>query len=208
MKTVLSRRHALGLALGTAVLPVLRPARADAAAAAAARAFVNDFGQQLIAIVNSNRTLADKKAAMLPLLQAHVDMDAIARYCLGRYWRVATPQQQAQYLDLFHHVLVNAITDKIGDYRGVTFTIGGTSQVGTDQAVDTVINRPEQPAANTQWIISNSSGQPKVVDVVGEGTSLRLTQRQDYASFIARHNGSVNALLQALDHQVAAHNIH
>ncbi|CAP54807.1 putative toluene tolerance [Gluconacetobacter diazotrophicus PA1 5] len=159
----------------------------------------------MIAIVNSNRSLSEKKVAILPLLQAHVDMDAIGRYCLGRYWRVATPEQQSRYLALFHQVLLNAITDKIGDYRGVTFTINGTSMVGADQAVDTVINRPEQPAANTQWIVSSSSGQPKVVDVVGEGTSLRLTQRQDYASFIARHNGSVDALLHALDHQVAAH---
>ncbi|WP_050935109.1 MlaC/ttg2D family ABC transporter substrate-binding protein [Gluconacetobacter diazotrophicus] len=181
------------------------PSSCAGSRSASARAFVNDFGLRLIAIVNSNRSLSEKKVAILPLLQAHVDMDAIGRYCLGRYWRVATPEQQSRYLALFHQVLLNAITDKIGDYRGVTFTINGTSMVGADQAVDTVINRPEQPAANTQWIVSSSSGQPKVVDVVGEGTSLRLTQRQDYASFIARHNGSVDALLHALDHQVAAH---
>ncbi|GBQ36766.1 ABC transporter substrate-binding protein [Gluconacetobacter azotocaptans] len=203
MKTVLARRHVLGLVAGAIALPAARPARA--ADAAAARSFVTDFGRQLVAIVNSDRTLTDKKAAILPLLQAHVDMDAIGRYCLGRYWRVATPEQQAHYLTLFHQVLVNSITDKIGDYRGVTFTVSGTSPAGDDQAVETIINRPEQPSANTQWIVSTTSGQPKVVDVVGEGTSLRLTQRNDYASFVARHNGSIDALLHALDHQVAAH---
>jgi phospholipid transport system substrate-binding protein len=208
MKTVLTRRHALGLiaAIGAAaLLPAARTARAADESAASARAFVTEFGRQLLLIVNSDRSLSEKKVAILPLLQAHVDMDEIGRYCLGRYWRVATPEQQAHYLALFHQVLLNSITDKIGDYRGVSFTIGGTATVGSDQAVDTVISRPEQPAANTQWIVSNSSGQPKVVDVVGEGTSLRLTQRQDYASFIARHNGSIDALLHALDHQVAAH---
>ncbi|MBB2202518.1 MlaC/ttg2D family ABC transporter substrate-binding protein [Gluconacetobacter tumulisoli] len=208
MKTVLARRHVLGLVAGAIALPAARHARAADAAAASARSFVTDFGRQLITIVNSDRSLADKKTAILPLLQAHVDMDSIGRYCLGRYWRVATPEQQARYLTLFHQVLLNAITDKIGDYRGVTFTVSGTSPAGDDQAVDTIINRPEQPAANTQWIVSTTSGQPKVVDVVGEGTSLRLTQRQDYASFVARHNGSVDALLQALDHQVAAHGAH
>lgn len=203
MKTALSRRHALGLAAATAALHVAAPARA--ASAQEARAFVSTFGQQLIAIVNSDRTLAEKKTAILPLLQEHVDMDAIGRYCLGRYWRVATPEQQTRFLALFHQILVNSISDKIGDYRGVTFTIGNVTASGTDQAVDTVINRPEQPVVNAQWIVSFSSGKPMVVDVMAEGPSLRLTTRQDYASFIGRHNGSIDALLHALDHQVAAH---
>ncbi len=29
------------------------------------------------------------------------------------------------------------------------------------------------------------SGSPKIVDVIAEGTSLRLTQRSDYASYLA-----------------------
>lgn len=203
MKTALSRRHALGLAAAVAALPVTAPARA--ASADEARTFVNSLGQRLIAIVNSDRSLSEKKVAILPLLQDNVDMDAIGRYCMGRYWRVATPDQQTRFLALFHQIVVNSITDKIGDYRGVTFTIGPVSASGTDQAVDTVINRPEQPAVNAQWIVSFSSGKPMVVDVMAEGPSLRLTTRQDYASFIGRHNGSIDALLHALDHQVAAH---
>ncbi|MBB2167013.1 ABC transporter substrate-binding protein [Gluconacetobacter aggeris] len=203
MKTALSRRHALGLVAAAATLRVAAPARA--ASAGDARAFVSSFGQQLIAIVNSDHSLADKKVAILPLLQEHVDMDAMGRYCLGRYWRVATPEQQTRFLALFHQILVNSITDKIGDYRGVTFTIGNVASSGPDQAVDTVISRPEQPAFNAQWIVSFSSGKPMVVDVMAEGPSLRLTTRQDYASFLGRHNGSIDALLHALDHQVEAH---
>ncbi|MBB2178485.1 MlaC/ttg2D family ABC transporter substrate-binding protein [Gluconacetobacter tumulicola] len=198
MKTALSRRHALGLVAAAATLRVAAPARA--ASAGDARAFVSSFGQHLIAIVNSDHSLADKKVAILPLLQEHVDMDA-----MGRYWRVATPEQQTRFLALFHQILVNSITDKIGDYRGVTFTIGNVASSGPDQAVDTVISRPEQPAFNAQWIVSFSSGKPMVVDVMAEGPSLRLTTRQDYASFLGRHNGSIDALLHALDHQVQAH---
>ena len=45
-------------------------------------------------------------------------------------------------------------------------------------------------------------GGPKIVDVVAEGTSLRLTQRDDYASYLARNNDSVQALIDALKRQV------
>ena len=46
------------------------------------------------------------------------------------------------------------------------------------------------------------NGQPRVVDVIAEGTSLRLTQRSEYSSVIQRNNGQVGALLQAMRGQI------
>ncbi|AHI26847.1 MlaC/ttg2D family ABC transporter substrate-binding protein [Komagataeibacter swingsii] len=204
MQTSIPRRHALALLAATAAaMPVASAWAVDASAQA--RSFVTMFGNKLVGVVNSDIPLEKKKQDILPLLEQYVDVDAIGRYCLGRYWRTATPEQQARYIKLFHQVLVNAITDKIGDYRGVTFVVGSSTPAGEDAAVSTVINRPGQPGADTQWIISTTSGSPKVVDVVGEGASLRLTQRQDYGSFIARNGGNVDALLHALDKQIANH---
>ncbi|GAB6967559.1 ABC transporter substrate-binding protein [Komagataeibacter kakiaceti JCM 25156] len=204
MQTPFPRRHALALlATCAAALPAAPAWAVDALTQA--RSFVSMFGNKLVNIVNSDLSLEKKKQDILPLLNEYVDVDAIARFCLGRYWRTATPEQQARYLKLFHDVLVNAITDKIGDYRGVTFVVGTSAPAGDDTAVSTVINRPGQPGADTQWIISTSSGSPKVVDVVGEGASLRLTQRQDYGSFIARNGGNVDVLLHALEKQIANH---
>ena len=203
MQTSFPRRHALALLATCAATPVASAWAVDALTQA--RSFVSMFGNKLVGIVNSDMPLEKKKQDILPLLNQYVDVDAIGRYCLGRYWRIATPEQQARYIKLFHEVLVNAITDKIGDYRGVTFVVGTSAPSGDDTAVSTVINRPGQPGADTQWIISTASGSPKVVDVVGEGASLRLTQRQDYSSFIARNSGNVDALLHALDKQIANH---
>lgn len=203
MQTAIPRRHALALLATCAATPVASAWAVDALTQA--RSFVSMFGNKLVGIVNSDMPLEKKKQDILPLLNQYVDVDAIGRYCLGRYWRIATPEQQARYIKLFHEVLVNAITDKIGDYRGVTFVVGTSAPSGDDTAVSTVINRPGQPGADTQWIISSASGSPKVVDVVGEGASLRLTQRQDYSSFIARNSGNVDALLHALDKQIANH---
>ncbi|MBV1833847.1 MULTISPECIES: MlaC/ttg2D family ABC transporter substrate-binding protein [Novacetimonas] len=204
MQTSFTRRHALGLLTIVGTLSVTAPVHA-VDSGAQARTFVHEFGNKLVAIVNNDISLSQKKQQIEPLLDQNVDVDAIGRYCIGRYWRVATPEQQTHYLQLFHQVLVNAITDKIGDYRGVSFTVGQSAPSGDDIAVSTVINRPGQPPANTEWVISNSTGSPKVVDVVGEGASLRLTQRQDYSSYIARNGGNVDALLHALTRQLANH---
>ena len=66
-----------------------------------------------------------------------------------------------------------------------------------------VVNRPNNPPAKVDWVISMGSGGPKIVDVVAEGTSLRLTQRSDYASYITRNGNNVQALIDAMKQQAA-----
>jgi phospholipid transport system substrate-binding protein len=50
----------------------------------------------------------------------------------------------------------------------------------------------------------DAEGPPMVIDVIAEGTSLRLTQRCDYASFLSRNGNNVQALIDALRQQAAA----
>ncbi|GAJ27928.1 ABC transporter substrate-binding protein [Acidomonas methanolica] len=197
---VFARRVLLGLAaVATMAVSGARPALADEASD-----FVKSFGGQLVAIVNSDEPLEKKKQDVLPLLQKNLDIAEIGKFCLGRYWRAATPEQQKRYLSLFDHVLVNAITDRIGDYRGVTFIVTGTSHAPTGELVSAKIDRPGQPEADMQLLVVNNSGY-KVVDMIGEGASLRLTQRQDYSAYLQRHNGNVNTLNDALQRQIEHH---
>jgi len=74
----------------------------------------------------------------------------------------------------------------------------GETPQGANTLVGTAINRPNAPMANVQWVVDSSSGAPKVVDVVAEGTSLRLTRRNDYAAFMGAHGGDMEALLAAI----------
>ncbi|NLI28106.1 MAG: ABC transporter substrate-binding protein [Acetobacter sp.] len=194
-------RRRLLPAVVTGLLVLITGTKANAAPSAAD--FVRNLGNQLVTIVNNDSPTAQKKEQILPILQKGVDVDAIGRFCLGRYWRVATPDEQAEYLALFHKVLVNSITSKLGDYRGVSFTIGTTTQRGDDEAVAATLKRPQQPDTTMQWIVSTESGSPKIVDVIGEGASLRLTQRQDYASYISRNGGKVANLIEALKRQIS-----
>ena len=211
LKTLL--RRAAGLALAAALAAVLAgpapmfgltaPALAQTPAPGSDTEFVRDLGARLTTIVNGPGSAAAKKALVLPLLNQDVDVDGIGRSCLGRYWRTATPAQQQRFLGLFHQVLVNAITGHLGDYRGVSIAVGQATAEDGRSTVPTVITRPNQPTANVQWVISDAGGAPKVIDVVAEGVSLTLTQRSDYASYLARNGNSVDVLLNALTRQVS-----
>ena len=99
-------------------------------------------------------------------------------------------------------MLVNNITAKLGEYRGVRYTIGRVQQRDENAVVSTVVERPNNPPTRVDWIVSNLARDPKIIDVVAEGTSLRLTQREDYSSYLNRHNNSVDALIDAMRQQV------
>lgn len=53
------------------------------------------------------------------MVDATVDVDDIAHFCLGRFWRIATPEEQREYLGLFGELLVTRIAGHLGEYRGV-----------------------------------------------------------------------------------------
>ena len=199
---MLTRRAFLALgAASVAVFAAGSPARAQAAEATA---FVQQLGNQLVAVVNGPGSMAAKRARVEPLIEQSVDVEAIGRFCLGRFWRTSTPQQQQEYQRLFRQVLLNSIVGRLGEFQGIGFDMTDTVERDGNVLVGTVIRRPNQQPARVQWVVSRASGRPKIIDVIAEGTSLRLTQRSDYASYISRNGNSVDALLQALRQQVAA----
>jgi phospholipid transport system substrate-binding protein len=197
---MINRRNFLTLATVSALLPL--SVRAQSAADKAA-AFVKSTGDRLVAVVNGPGSTSVKRAQMTQIINNDVDVEGIGRFCLGRYWKQATPEQQKQYLALFHEVLVTNITAKLGEYQGVTFTMGRSRPQDEEAVVSTTVIRPNNPPTAVDWIIANPTNTPKIIDVVAEGTSLRLTQRQDYASYLTHNNGSVDALIAAMKNQIS-----
>jgi phospholipid transport system substrate-binding protein len=189
---------------GAAAVPLLiaafgTPARAGVADPAM---FVKQFADKLVAIVNGPGDTAAKRGALQPVIDQDVDVAAIARFCLARFWNMASPEQQQKYVTVFHQVLMNAISSHLGEYQGVSFSFGATRPEGESSVVATVVTRPNAPPANIGWVVSTASGAPKVVDVLAEGTSMRLEQRADYTSYLSRHNSDIDALIAALQRQV------
>lgn len=163
--------------------------------------FVRQFGMQVLAIVSGPGSVEQKRGRLEPLITQAVDIPAIGQFVLGRFWRTATPQQQQEFQRLFNQVLLNNVGGRIGEFSGVGFTMTSTTQREGGTHVGTTIARPNQQPNRVEWVVGNASGRPRIIDVVAEGTSLRLTQRNDYASFISRNGNRVDALLDAMRRQ-------
>ncbi len=173
-------------------------ARAQAPSADAASAFVNATARQMTAIIDSSADSGSKTRQLQAVVDQVVDAEAIARFCLGRYWPAATPAQRTAFLGLFHAVLLDGVAGQIRAYKGVTVTLGRVQPHDTDVSVSSVVQRPDNEPANVDWVIEQSGGGLKIEDIVAEGTSMRLTRRNDYTAFLASHGGNVDALLAAM----------
>src|SRR3954453_8691618 len=147
----------------SALLSAARPVHAQTADKAAA--FIKATGDKLVGVVNGPGSPSSKRAAMTQIVDSYVDVDEIGRFCLGRYWRQATPEQQKQYLKLFHEVLVTNITAKLGEYQGVRFTMGRSRLEDEDAVVSTTVESPNNPPTAVDWIVSNPASSPKIIDV-------------------------------------------
>jgi phospholipid transport system substrate-binding protein len=98
---------------------------------------------------------------------------------------------------------MRSITGHLGDYQGVGFTVDKSAARDGGTIVSTTVTRPNNAPAKVDWVIADVNGQPKIEDVIAEGTSMRLTQQSDYAGFIAQNNNDIGALIAAMQKQAA-----
>lgn len=185
--------------LGLLALASLAPAQAQVDTARAA-AFIQAAGDELVAAINNpGLGPAARQERVAAILRRSVDIEAVGRFVLGRFWRVATPAEQQEYLRLFEESLIRNLAGRFGEYQGVRFAMGRTqSRTEDDALVSTVVTRPNSAAFNLDWRVADVGGQPRIVDLIAEGTSLRLTQRSEYSSVIQRGGGQVASLLTAM----------
>jgi len=197
VKSALIPRRIL-LAL-TALLGLLGAPALAATAPDQAVSLVTTTGNQLVGLINGGADNATRRAALQAIVDSNVDVDGIAKFCLGRFWRTATPAQQQDYLAVFHATLMRNLTANLGDYQGVTFTVGQVMPRDDGSvAVQTVLTRPNNAPNNVQWVVTDAGGSPKIADLIVEGTSMRLTTRSEYSSYLQNNGNDVDALIAAL----------
>ena len=197
------RRLLLGTVLALAATAGGRDARAQGADPGRASQFILATGQELVAALNSNAPIERRRQQVAAILRRAVDIEGVGRFILGRWWRQASAAEQQEYMRLFEETLIRNLSARFGEYQGVRFSLGRSQQRTEDDVlVNTIIERPNLAPFSLEWRVGDVNGQPKVVDVIAEGTSLRLTQRSEYSAVIQRNNGQVSALLAAMRNQI------
>jgi phospholipid transport system substrate-binding protein len=202
-RTTLMRRTII-VVLGVLVLIApCGPRHAWGQSSPDAVAFVRTTSDQLIAIVNAPGSRDDKRRRLQQVIDATVDVENVAHFCLGRFWQVATSDQRQQYLARFRDLMVTEISGHLGDYRGVQIGMGQARTNADTAIVATTVVRPNNPTTQVEWVVSSRTGSPKIVDLLAKGTSMRQTHSADFTAFLAHHQNDVHELIEAMNQQIA-----
>jgi phospholipid transport system substrate-binding protein len=185
---------ALILAAGT-----LAPPRA--AAQADPVAFINTLGVQAIQVLGPSVPPAARVQRFRELFSADFDLPGIGRFVLGRYWRVATPEQQQQFLGLLREYLAQAYAGRLAQYAGERFEALTAHPDGAETIVDSAITRNDGSKIRVVWHLVNSGGW-KISDAYVAGVSMAVTERDEFASVIQQGGGQISYLLDRLRQKV------
>lgn len=198
----------LAIAIGLAVIAssVMRP---SAAQAETASEFIANLGENAIEVLADQGISNDTRVERFySLLEEGFDFPLIGRFVLGIHWRRATNQQRAEYAVLFEQYLVNTYASRLGSYGGETLRVKGErSDADRDTIVSSEIIQKRGPRVKVDWRVRGSSGAYKVVDVIVQGISLVITQRDEFSSVIRREGSGVEGLLAQLRDRTVALNL-
>ena len=171
----------------------------------AASQFIQTLGNNAIgAIANKNLTPDQRSDKFRDILRTSFDLPTIGRFVIGRTWNAATPDEQKEYMRLFEELVIKTYGDRLTLYTGEGFRVtGARAESEKDSIVNSQITHPDgsQPTA-IDWRVRQRDGKIGVIDVVVEGVSLSVTQRQEYASVIQRSGGQIGGLLDQMRQQV------
>ena len=187
---------AAGVAIVALTLSVARP---HAAQADTPSQFIALLGDDAISmLVDDALSNAERIALFRDLMMERFDLPLISRYVLGVHWRRASTEQKNEYSSLFEAFIVRIYSSRLRTYGGQTLRLKSARVAGKDTIVTTEVRGPGTPLVRVDWRVRGDSGTYKVVDIIIEGASMVITQRDEFASVIRRSGGNLEGLLARL----------
>ena len=191
-------RTAASLAVGAALLGGALPSPAEAVTADAAQAHVVATVDDVLALVQAPGTAQSKAPQLRGIMEARASMPQIAQAAAGRTWREMTPEQQARFTDAFTDYVAEIYARRFQEYEGQQIRVSAVRDAGNKgMLVESSVIGGGAPII-VEWLVSDRSGRVAINDIVIEGVSLVLTQREEIAQMLASRGNDVEQLIAAL----------
>lgn len=195
---MLARKLILAMAI---MVTAGAPAFADVATENYVRENANDV---LESLNRSELSTADRRAGFQTYMDEFANIDAIARFTIGKYSRRFTPDEMDRYTKAFRRYALATYEFYFNEYKGREVEVtGSTDRNANDSIVDTLILRADGRKMEVRWRVLNRGGKYQVVDVAlnAEGNLiwLAIEQQAQFISLLDKSNGSADQLIAKID---------
>ncbi len=176
--------------IGTALPPTAR--------AATPEDYVRNLARQVMNLARSGQSNAALKRRFLALLTRSANMNAIARFALGKYLRKMPKSMQSEYYRLVLDYIAGLFVYYRKDLAGKDVRIRKTIRRGRWITVSTDLIYPDGRTSPVKWRVHAGGGRYRVGDVNIQGIWLSLRMRDKFVSILNRNKGDFAALLDYL----------
>ena len=196
---MMKRRMFLGGFAAGAMMMAGWPTGVWALEASTAKAHVEATVAEMLAIVQGSGDAAAKAQSLKGLMTSRAAMPQISRFVAGRAWRDMDSSQQAAFSEAFLHFVSTVYARRFQGYAGETVTVGSTSDEGRKGIlVRSKVSQSSGAPISVDWLVTDRPGRVVIADIVIEGVSLLLTQRDEVAGMLSAKGGDINALISDL----------
>ncbi len=199
-KGYIARRHvvlgAIGLTIAHKITGGIGAARATPDGA---EAFVRNLVDDAITVLRiPTDQKADREAGFRQILLSYFDVPLITRLVVGRYWRRANDAQKQAFSTVFEQHIIKVYTSQLGVYRDERVEVRNVAaRTDKDTIVGTEVKRNADPPLRIDWLVRESDGEYRIIDVAAEGVSMMTTKRSEFSSVIARDG--MDGLIEQLE---------
>ena len=164
--------------------------------------FVSNFADNAISILsNESLNASQKNIQFTELVMSSIDMNLISKFVLSKYWKLATDDQKKAYLAAFKQYFISSYANKLDQYSGEKVIIVSSNAAKKFVIVKSNIVRDGTDTLKIEldWRLLTRDGQTKIIDLSIEGISLIIAQREEFQSFLANNDNSLDALINKLN---------
>ena len=200
----IDRRRLLRLASAATAVAVVAPLPAFALSQDDATAHVRATIDEVVALVSGAGDTAVKAPRLLEIIERRAAMPQIARFAAGTAWRSMNEDQQDRYTAAFGKFLSHTYAGRFGQYSGTSssgkqYEIVDVVDAGNKGlVVKSTIFQTNGPPVAVDWLVSDRPGRTVVADIVIEGISMLVTERESIAGMLVARNGDVEKLITVL----------
>jgi phospholipid transport system substrate-binding protein len=191
-------------ACGAILLALGATAVADASPEAAAEFVEGLFDRARHLSARSKNTDPERQRQLVAFVRTGVDLTAIARFSTGPFWKQASEAERGRFLVLFETFVAQTFGRRLGELSGHSLRIvkAVAAAPGTEDSRDMLVTSRfvgDDRALGVDWRVRMSDTGPRIVDLVVEGISMAVAQRDEFITVIRNGDGKFDALIAKLE---------
>ena len=159
--------------------------------------FIQSIVDEASKVLITNKTKEERMHELESIAIKSVDINGIGFYTLGSHRKNLSDAQKEEYNGLFRSYFLKSFASRLSDYTDPKINVISQEKLNENYTIvsSILVATEKTPEVKIQWrVYTKNPDRPLIRDLIIEGLSLAITQKEEFYSVIQSNNGDINAL--------------